>query len=245
MRPLLIIPLLLQRSVSADDLPAAVVERPATLPGGMIALSADAGYEHARVLDVIVQHDAGLVLAAQWGVTDRWELALATPIVVQPDARWSREGVARVTYRAWSRASLELAPLATVPLSAHSGADINSTIVLGANVRWRAQDRMLIVLGRQLIPIAIRPAAALDLGLDGGIVLQLGDRWAALAQLAVGELTLVGQIDRSVAPWHHLMSSAGALYATAHQLDVAVELHGDALHPRDRLGVAVTVTRRL
>jgi hypothetical protein len=178
-------------------------------------------------------------------MTSRLELSLATGFDVHPDPAWSRDGVFALTYRAWQRDSIELAPSLTVPLSARSGVDLTSTIVLGAGVRWHATPCVLFVFGQRLIPLPIRPAVAFDIGADASVAVQLAQRWAIVGEAVLGEATLVGQTDRGVAPWHHLPAIARVVYASEHALDVAFELHGDARDPRSAAGFAVEITRRM
>jgi hypothetical protein len=237
--------LALGRSGAADDLPSQLVARPATLPDGMLALSLGDTYDSQRVLGVRTLDRSAAMLGATWGISDHWELGGATLVELTPDVRWTREALLRLAYGAWRRGVLELAPSVTLPLSFHTGVDATSTVTFGANLRWHASERVLIVVGQRLLPVPVRPAAALDVGLDGTVLVQLDDRWAAIAQVAAGELTLVGQIDRGVAPWNHLLCLARLVFATSERLDVGVELRGDVLHVRDQFGVMLDLTRRL
>jgi hypothetical protein len=237
--------LVLVGTAHADDLPSQVVARPPTLPGGMIEIDGAGAYDATRVLGVITLAQPALDLEARWGKSSRTELALATRFdTTLSDRGWSREVAFRLRYAAWRRGDWEVAPALTVPLSFHTGADLTSTIVLGAGVRWHASDTVLVTLGDRLLPEPIRPATAFDIGADAQVALQLAPRLAAVAGAVFGELTIVGQTDRGVAPWHHLPVSLALVYATAHRLDVTVEVHADADHPPDGHGAFVAVARR-
>ena len=232
-------------SARAEDLPPEIVERPATLPHGMIAMSLAGGYDSAHVLGISVLSATRLDLAVQRGMNARWEMALATGFAVHPDPGWTRDGSFGLTYRAWQQGTVELAPALTVPLSFHSGVDLTSTIVLGAGLRWRVAPRVLLVVGQRLVPLPIRPAVAFDLGADVTALVQLTRRWAFVGQAVLGEATIVGQTDRGAAPWHHLASAARVIYATEFALDLAFEVHGDARDPRNAAGFALSITRRM
>lgn len=229
----------------ADDLPPELVARPATLPHGVVALTLAGDYDSAHVLGIPVLSATTLGLLLQRGMTSRLELSLGTSFAVHPDAGWTRDGSFAVAYRAWQRDSVELAPALTIPLSFRSGADVTSTIVLGAGLRWHAAPWILVVVGQRLLPLPIRPAVAFDVGADAAVTVQLAQRWAVVAQAVLGEVTIVGQTDRGVAPWHHLASLARIVYATQHSIDVMLEVHGDARDPRNEAGVAMSVTRRM
>ncbi|HEU4728295.1 MAG TPA: hypothetical protein VFT22_10410 [Kofleriaceae bacterium] len=229
----------------ADDLPSELVARPATLPRALVALTLAGGYDSAHVLGISVLSATTLGVLVQRGMTSRLELSLETSFGVQPDAGWTRDGSFAMAYRAWQRDAVELVPAVMVPLSFRSGADITSTIVLGAGLRWRAGSRILVVVGQRLLPLPLRPAVALDLGADVAVTAQLAERWATIAQVVLGEVTVVGQTDRGVAPWHHLASLVRLVYATPHAIDIALEVHGDARDPRNEAGVVVSVTRRM
>jgi hypothetical protein len=232
-------------SSRAEDLPPELVARPATLPSGMIAATLGGGYDSAHVLGISVLSATSLGLEVRRGMTSRLELALATGLAVHPDAGWSRDGSVALAYRAWTGEELELAPSLAIPLTARDGVDITSTIVLGAGVRWHASHCILVTFGQRLVPLPIRPAVAFDLGADATVVVQLAQRVAVVGEAVLGEVTVVGQTDRGVAPWHHLPSVARLVYASPYALDVALELHGDARDPRNDAGVAVLVTRRM
>lgn len=233
------------RAASGGDLPPELVARPATLPAGMIAATLDGGYDTAHVLGISVLSATSLGLEVQRGMTERLELALGTGLAIHPDPGWSRDGFAALTYRAWSGGSIELAPSLTIPLTARDGVDVTSTIVLGAGLRWHASRCVLVTFGQRLVPLPIRPAVAFDLGADATVVIQLADRVAVVGEAVLGEITVVGQTDRGVAPWHHLPSLARVVYASPHAIDVALEAHGDARDPRSSAGVAIVVTRRM
>jgi len=172
-------------------------------------------------------------------------MSLGTGVAVHPDPGWTRDGSFALAYRAWQRGSVELAPALTVPLSFRSGVDLTSTIVVGAGVRWHVTPSVLLTVGQRLVPLPIRPAVAFDLGADAAVTIQLAPRLAFVGQAVLGEVTIVGQTDRGVAPWHHLASLARIVYATQHAIDVAFEVHGDARDPRNAAGVALAVTRRM
>jgi hypothetical protein len=229
----------------AEDLPPELVARPATLPHGVVALTIAGGYDSAHVLGIPVLSATTLGVLLQRGMTSRLELSLGTGLAVHPDAGWTRDGSFALAYRAWQRDSVELAPALTVPLSFRSGADITSTIVLGAGLRWHMTPCVLVTVGQRLLPLPIRPAVAVDLGVDAAVTVQLAQRWAVVAQAVLGEVTVVGQTDRGVAPWHHLASLARIVYAAQHAIDVMLEVHGDARDPRNQAGVAIAVTRRM
>lgn len=231
--------------VRADDLPTELTARPATLPHEMIAMSATTGYDSAHVLGVSTESATTLVLGVQRGMTSRLELAVATGVAVYPDPGWSEEAAVGLTYRAWARGSLELAPSVAVPLLFDRGPDLTSTIAFGAGLRWHASSRVLVTFGRRLVPVPVRPAVALDLAADAAVIAQLTDQLAIGGELGFGEATLVGQIDRGMAPWHHLPATARVIYATPSSLDIAFEIHGDARDPRDRYGAALAITRRM
>lgn len=235
----------LGRDAHGGDLPPELVARPATLPAGMIAATLGGGYDSAHVLGISVLSATSLGLEVRRGMTSRLELALATGLAVHPDAGWSRDGSVALAYRAWTGEVLEVAPSLTIPLTARDGVDITSTIVLGAGVRWHASHCILVTFGQRLVPLPIRPAVAFDLGADATVVVQLAQRVAVVGEAVLGEVTVVGQTDRGVAPWHHLPSLARIVYASPYALDVALELHGDARDPRNDAGVAVLVTRRM
>jgi len=82
-----------------------------------------------------------------------------------------------------------------------------------------------------------------DIGADAAVTVQLAQRWAVVAQAVLGEIIIVGQTDRAVAPWHHLASLARIVYAAEHAIDVMLEVHGDARDPRNQAGVAIALTR--
>ena len=229
----------------ADDLPASIVARQPTLPRGMIALTLAAGYESAHVLGIRVRSATALGLVVQRGMTSRLELSLASSIALHPDPGWSRDGWVASAYHAWQGERVELAPTLMVPVSAHSGVDLTSTIALGLGLRWHITPCVLVTLGRRLLPLPIRPALAIDLGADAAIAVQLAPRVAVVGQALLGEVTLVGQTDRGVAPWHHLAAAVQIVYATEYALDVGLELHGDARDPRNELGAALSIIRRL
>lgn len=232
-------------STRGEDLPPEIVARPATLPHGMIAMSLAGEYDSAHVLGISVLSATRLDLVVQRGMSSRWEMALATGFAVHPDPGWTRDGSFGLVYRAWQQGNVELAPSLTVPLSFHSGVDLTSTIVLGAGLRWRVTQGVLVVVGQRLLPLPIRPAVTFDVGADAAVVGQLAERWAFVAQAVLGEVTLAGQTDRGVAPWHHLASAARVVYATEFALDLAFEVHGDARDPRNAAGFAFTITRRM
>ncbi|HZJ65628.1 MAG TPA: hypothetical protein VFD36_19095, partial [Kofleriaceae bacterium] len=155
-------------SVRADDLPSEIVARPATLPHRMIALTLAGGYDSAHVLGISVLSTTQLHLAVQRGMTQRLEMSLASGFAVHPDAGWTRDGTVALAYRAWHRDTVELAPSLTVPLSFHSGADLTSTIVLGAGVRWHVAPCVLLPLAAACTsPPAIElPGARPGIGFD-------------------------------------------------------------------------------
>jgi hypothetical protein len=229
----------------AEDLPPELVARPATLPHGVVALTLAGGHDSAHVLGIPVLSATTLGLLLQRGMTSRLELSLGTSFAVHPDAGWTRDGSFALAYRAWQHDSVELAPALTVPLSFRSGADLTSTIVLGAGLRWHVAPCVLVTVGQRLLPLPIRPAVAFDLGADAAVTVQLAQRWAVVAQAVLGEVTVAGQTDRGVAPWHHLASLARIVYAAQHAIDVTLEVHGDARDPRNEAGVAIAVTRRM
>lgn len=231
--------------VHADDLPTELTARPATLPRHMIAMSATTGYDSAHVLGVSTLSATTLVLGVPRGMTSRLELALATGIAIWPDPAWTQESAFGLTYHAWSRGSLELAPSVAVPLLFDRGPDLTSTIAFGAGLRWHATPSVLFTFGRRLVPVPIRPAVALDVAADAAVVGQLTQQLAIGGELGLGEATLVGQTDRGVAPWHHLPASVRLVYATLSSLDVALEIHGDLRDPRNRYGAALAITRRM
>jgi len=230
---------------AAGDLPPELVARPPTLPDGMIAMTLGAGYDSEHVLGISILSATSLGLEVQRGMTPRLELALASAFAVHPDAGWSREGSVALAYRAWTGDAFEVAPSLTVPLTARDGVDITSTIVLGAGLRWHASHCVLVTFGQRLVPLPIRPAVAFDLGADAMVVVQLARRVAVVGEAVFGEVTIVGQTDRGVAPWHHLPSLARLVYASPYALDVALEIHGDARDPRNDAGLVVLVTRRM
>jgi len=229
----------------AEDLPPELVARPPTLPGGMTALSLGVGYDLAHVLGITVRSATGLTLEIQRGLTSRLELDVASGVMVHPDPGWTRDGVVTLAYTAWRGADLELAPSLAVPLTARSGVDLTSTLVLGAGLRWHVSPCVMLTLGQRLIPLPVRPAVALDIAADATVTAQLAERWAIVGGAVLGEVTIVGQTDRGVAPWHHVPSFARLVYASENALDVALELHGDARDPRNEAGIALTVARRL
>jgi hypothetical protein len=188
----------------ADDLPSEVVARPATLPHGVIAITLAGGYETAHVLGIPVVSATTLGVVVQRGMSSRLEMSLGTGLAVHPDPGWMRDGLFAVAYRAWQRDTVEVVPALSAPLSFHSGVDLTSTIVIGAGVRWHVTSYVLLTFGQRLLPLPIRPAVAVDLGADAAVVIQLRPRWALVAQAVLGEVTVAGQTDRGVAPWHHL-----------------------------------------
>jgi hypothetical protein len=232
-------------AVRGDDLPPEVVARPATLPRGMIAMTLAGGYDSAHVLGIRVLSATSLGLDVRRGMTSRLELSLSTGVAVDPDPGWTRDAGLGFAYRAWQRDTVELVPSLAVPLSFHSGVDLTSTLVLGAGLRWHVTPCVLLTAGERLIPLPIRPALAFDLGADAAIAVQLGPRWALIGQAVLGEVTLVGQTDRGVTPWHHLASVVRLVYATRFALDAAIEVHGDARDPRNEAGFAFALTRRM
>jgi hypothetical protein len=232
-------------SARGDDLPREVVARPATLPHEMVALTLTGGYDNEHVLGIRVLSATHLGLAVQRGMTSRLEMSLATAFAVHPDPGWTRDGAFGLAYRAWQRDTVDLAPSLIVPLSFHSGADLTSTIVLGAGLHWHVSRCVLLTFGQRLLPLPIRPAVAFDVGADAAVAVQLAPRWAVIGQALLGEVTIVGQTDRGVAPWHHLASVARVVYATDYALDVAFEVHGDARDPRNQVGFALEITRRM
>jgi len=236
---------LLARDAPCGDLPPALVARPATLPDGMIAATLEGGYESAHVLGISVLSAASLGLEIRRGMTPRLELALATGFALHPDPGWSRAGSVALAYRAWTGDAVELAPTLTVPLTARDGVDITSTLVLGAGLRWHVSQCILVGVGQRLVPLPIRPALAFDLGADATIVVQLAPRVALVGEAVLGEVTVVGQTDRGVAPWHHVPSLARLVYASPYAVDVALEARADARDPRNDAGVAILVTRRM
>lgn len=229
----------------ADDLPAAIVARPATLPHGVIEVSLAGGYDTAHVLGIRVRSATGLGLEVRRGMTSRLELALSTGLALDPDPGWSQEGAFHLAYRAWQRGTLELAPSVAVPLYLDRGADVTSTIAFGAGLRWHLTPCVLVVFEQRLISVPVRPAVAFDLGADAAIAFQVAPRWAIAGQAGFGEVTIVGQTDRGVAPWHHLATAVRLVYATPHAIDLTLELHGDARDPRNAAGVTLAATRRL
>ncbi|HET9989731.1 MAG TPA: hypothetical protein VFQ65_14465 [Kofleriaceae bacterium] len=211
----------------------------------MTAMTLGGGYDSAHVLGISVLSATSLGVEVQRGMTERLELAVATGFALHPDPGWSRDGAVALAYRAWTGGALDVAPTLTVPLTARDGVDITSTIVLGAGLRWHASRCILVTFGQRLVPLPIRPAVALDLGADATVVVQLAERVAVVGEAVLGEVTVVGQTDRGVAPWHHLPSLARLIYASPYAIDVALEVHGDARDPRNDAGVAVLVTRRM
>jgi len=104
---------------------------------------------------------------------------------------------------------------------------------------------VLLTFGQRLLPLPIRPAVAFDVGADAAVAVQLAPRWAVIGEAVLGEVTIVGQTDRGVAPWHHIASVARVVYASDRALDVAFEVHGDARDPRNQVGFALEITRRM
>ncbi len=227
------------------DLPAAVVERSATLPAGMVELHGTIDHEGRSVLGIETLSAEDLDLAVRWGVAERLELGLDTALRVHPDTHWIREATFALAWKIVHEPRLELAPTARLPLFADHGYDIGTHLDLGLGLRFRFGERWLLVLGRRLTTIDFRPAVAWHVALDGEIGYQITPTLELAAGTQLGVLTVAGPIDRSSAPWSALPMTIGAVWAVRPGLDATAVFGTTAVqHAADGFLVALGIAVR-
>ena len=227
----------------ADPWPRAAIDRPLTLDRGLIEAEVSAGAARWRVLGLAL-HDDAIAIGARWGISDRWQLDLATAIDVAPDAQWTGLVRAAAARRVIEDSRLDLAATARLDGCAACGFSIFSTAALGAPLRWRASDRAYVHAGREILPVTLRPYVALDLSLRAGAGLQLTHTIAAELDAELARVTVIGQWrdDRWLA---NAPLRVSALASIAPRVDLGVSAGVDhAFDPRDGWRVLVTVAGR-
>jgi hypothetical protein len=231
------------------DLPAAVVERPSTLPGRMLQVDASFDHESAHVLGVETLDAEAARLAVRWGVTSALELGLEARVRVHPDPHWIREATPELAWRvlagAGAGARIDVTPSARLPLFADRGYDVATHLDLGAGLRAHLGDRWLLSVGRTLTSIDFRPVLAWHLLLDADLGVQVTPALELAATVQLGQLTLAGPLDRTLGPWDTLPVAVRAVWAARPGLDATIELGASALQqPGDGYVVSIGVAVR-
>jgi hypothetical protein len=226
------------------DLPASVVDRPSTLPDGMLQVDAAFDHESRRALGVHVLDAQTLRLAARWGLSERVELGLDTRVRVHPDADWPREATPVLAWRVFDAPDRDLTPTMRVPLFADRGYDVATHLDFGLGLRWRVTDQVLLSVGRTLTSVDFRPVVAWHLLLDASVGVQMSPILELEAAVGLGEVTLAGQLDRSSAPWNTLPAAVRAVWAARPGIDVVGELRSSALQQGNDLEVTLGISVR-
>ena len=228
----------------ADEYPTALIDRPLALPRGLVQIDAALGHETRRTLGIEVLSAEETTLAVRAGFSTRWELGAATSLRLHPDAAWSRETALSGAFRALDGDRLDLAPSLVLPLSFHRGYDLVGTAWLGLGLRARLTDRLFVVAGRRLLPIDVRPAFAVHLGLDGGLGFQATPTIALLAETQAAVVTALGPIDRTTTPLDDWPLALTALWATP-SIDTALEVRSrSALAPGNDFSITLRIGLR-
>lgn len=221
-----------------DGYPVALIERPQVLPGGLVEIAGAIDHEERRALGIETLSAESLDLGAAVGLGGRWQLGAATSFRVHPEAGWDRGLALGAAVAAWRGERIDLAPAASLPLSFHTGYDLVSTLDLGLGLRARLGERVFLTAGRRLMPIDLRPALAWNAALDAGVGLQVTRALALLAGARLGQVTLVGAIDRSESFLDRLPAELTLLHATG-RIDTALDLAADLDDPRSELRVVL------
>ncbi len=226
---------------AADEYPTALIERPQLLPRALLQIDAALGHETRRALGIETLSAESADLAVRAGVSQRWELGAATSVWLHPDARWDRAATLAAGYHAFAGDRIDIAPRLELPLSFHHGYDLVDTAWLGLGLKARLGERLFALAGRRLLPIDIRPAFGLHVGLDGGVGYQATPALALLAETQLATLTLVGPIDRTTTIADSWPVALTALWATP-RIDTTLQFRsGDSLAPGDDFSLLLSL----
>jgi hypothetical protein len=219
---------------AAEPYPAAVIDRPLVLPGGMIELDDTIGHVSRRELGIQVVSGTFVDLTLRIGLAGRFEIDASTGL--------GRAVGLGTSYLALAGDRIDLAPRLFVPLSFHRGYDVVSHVELGPGLRARLGARFFAVAGSRTLRLDVRPAVAAHLGLDGGLGVQATSTVAVVASTDLAEVTVAGPIHRTTTALDAWPVALTGVWAAHRRIDAALHLEtGSLFDPRSELAALVTI----
>lgn len=198
------------------DYPLSLIDRPLTLPRGMVEGRLEAVFSSAtlqfgvfdpRTLRFVVRNthlDAwDLVTGLAIGITDRLQAELSTAFSVSEPAElvgpsttsWNHNLNVRLSYLVVDTETFDVAPAITVPFHVDAGSldtrDVVEVIGIETPARWVLGRHVWLEAGRGLANIGTDPAAAL-LSFVGGLGVQVSRSFATLLEMDFAKVLFRG-----------------------------------------------------
>ncbi len=209
---------------SKANYPSDEIDRPLTLPGGMVEVGLDIAYSKINILGTSADATAA-AFTASYGLGNKIELGVGTSLGIDPDFEWGENLGVSVGYLAHDTKNLDVRPGISTGLSFAEGADTFSGFSLDAFTRFKLNNAIAITAGRGLIDIRTSDPSYVDADVNVGLLVQ------AIPKLAI-------TIDTQLAS----LAISGDGNDTTHLGDVIPVTIRAAYTPQPKLDVGVTVS---
>lgn len=234
-----------------ESYPSALIDRPLTLPAGMIEVRPSLQYLNLTITDPLSGASAsfsatGLGVGVGYGITDKIEAGLSTGLGIDPDVEWSESIGLYGAFSAIDTAKMDIAPSVSTELDFADGADVLSAISIGAGFRYLVSDKLFVRAGNNLLNLVIAPDAGLQLNVNGGIGFQATPELAIAADLNMISLKVFGDAVGDSTFFDPFGLTLTGLYAISNKLDAYVQIALPSIaDAADIYGISVGANVRL
>lgn len=193
--------------------PQDVIDRPLTLPGGMLELSLS--------LQTLNLGDSTAVgVGAAYGVGNKIEVGASTGLGIDPDFEWQESLGIAVGYLAHDSKNLDVRAGARTSLDFSEGADVFNGFSLDAFTRFKLNNMIAIVGGNSLLSVRTAGETAISANVNVGVLAQVIPKLAVQLDTQLVSLAISGDANQTTHLGDVIPLTTSVRYTAQRALDV-------------------------
>jgi len=176
---------------SKANYPSDVIDRPLTLPGGMLEVGLGLAYASLSVAGVSADATSAGV-SARYGVGNKIMVGVDTSLGIDPDFEWGESLGLGVSYLAVDQKKLDVRAGVSTDLNFADGADVFSGVNIDAATRFKVNNAIALTGGSGLLSIRTSDPSQVDADINVGVLLQAIPKLAISVETQLVSLGITG-----------------------------------------------------